>query len=51
MRQEKANQNKNHTIIERSKRIESDLTRWEKIVVKNKKDHEKKLKESLHLVK
>lgn len=32
LRQEKANHNKNHTIIERSKRVESDLTRWEKIV-------------------
>lgn len=51
LRQEKANQKKNQTIIERSKRIESDLTRWEKIVDKNKKEHQKKLKQSLHLVK
>lgn len=51
LRQEKAQTNKTHSLIERSKRVENDLTKWERIVEKNKVDYENRLRESETLIK
>ena len=50
MRQNKAVFNKNHNILEKSKRVEGDLSRWEKVVERNKKLQDKKLEESLRVI-
>ncbi len=51
LRQEKANSNKNHSLIQKSKRVEADLNRWEQVIEKNKNMHEKRLRESINLIK
>lgn len=37
-------------MIEKSKRVETDLNRWEKIVDKNKKEQGKRVEESMKLI-
>ena len=37
-------------MLEKSKRVEEDLSRWEKIVTKNKQEHEKRVQDSIRLI-
>ena len=50
LRQNKANYNKSNSLIQKSKRVEEDLSRWEKVVEKNKKEQESRIKQSIKLI-
>lgn len=50
-KQEKASSLKNYKLVERSKRAEEDLTRWEFIVSKNKDNYKKQINQSEIVIK
>lgn len=50
LKQLKAYTNKNYSIVEKSKRTEADLNRWERIVERNKAESERKIKLSEKLI-
>jgi hypothetical protein len=50
LRQNRALANKHNSMIDKSKRVEEDLSKWKKVVDHNKQQHEHYLKESIRFI-
>jgi hypothetical protein len=50
-KQQKADTNKKYNLKERSKRVEADLTRWEEVVQKNRKNYNERIDNSTSIIK
>lgn len=50
LRQNRALANKHNSMIDKSKRVEEDLSKWKKVVDNNKQQHEHYLKESIRFI-